>query len=274
MPLLLLFALHCATTPRKSAAAEVHAFEEETGLKGKASYVSQRAHPFEQAFIENDLPMLEYYYQQAIAMTETKVGKQTSTRLLGDVYPEYPLFNYRDKIMFGIMMGHAKEPAFLQSALWLSKKPLLLRMHIHMTTGASFSFSESGSSARSAVFNGKEERARSTLMLIDQNEPLAYQGLPAELAQSLIAQRVIYEDFWAYVLNNHSEVSRSMNTDRWLAAYNDGKRLSGEVPVHKPVVPIVVREEGNRARIPRSQYATPGFPPGGVRGCKQCRVQW
>lgn len=255
-----LVVLNCATTPRKTAAAEVQAFEEETGLTKKASYVSQQAHPFEKAFMGNDIPMLEYFYQQAIANAETDVSK----RELGNIYQDYPLFKLRDKIMFGIMMGHAKEPAFRESALWLSKKPLLLRMHIHLTTGATFSFSDSGSSARSVVFNGKEARARTTLMLIDQNEPIAYQGLPPELAQALIAQRVIYEDFWAYVLNNHPQVSRSISTDRWLEAYNNGARLSGEVP-GKYVEPVVVRHEGKRV--------TPGFPPGGMKGCG-CRVLW
>jgi hypothetical protein len=120
-PCIVLIALHSVASPEKTRkfAAEIQTFEQETGRTGKAAYVSEQIHPFERAFLANDIDMLEYFYEHALLAEQKRHQARSSSRFSGlrawakrnPLDPEFPAFDYKDKLLFGIMIEHAKKPA-------------------------------------------------------------------------------------------------------------------------------------------------------------------
>lgn len=241
--LILLAALHCSSAQyrNKSFVNEVKAFETYIGASGKAAYVTEYNHPFEQAFLENNIPMLEYFYEQAIANADEEYHRRIKSvnRKLVEIAkqnppnPEFPMFRYKDKLMFALMINHAKKPECLQAAMWLTTKPLLLRMHIRHTTGTSYTYSEAGSKAGSRGMTEKEHKARTYGNLIQEHNVYTYWALPPELGMALYEQRLIEEDFKAAMWNHkkaQGDLRIAGDDEKWLEAYNNGVRRTREIP--------------------------------------------
>lgn len=242
--LILLAALHCSSAQyrNKSFVNEVKAFETYIGASGKAAYVTEYNHPFEQAFLENNIPMLEYFYEQAIARADEDYHrriKSVSRRLVeiakqNPPNPEFPMFRYRDKLMFALMVNHAKKPECLQAALWLTTKPLLLRMYIHDTFGTSYTYSEAGSKAGSRGMTEKERKAKAYSRYIEYHSEYTYWALPPELSMALYTQRLISDDFRAAMWNHkkaQSDLRVCGDDEKWLEAYNNGERRTRVIPI-------------------------------------------
>jgi hypothetical protein len=254
---------NCTSTKTRNNnyANEIRAFEEQSWLSGKESYVNgEYVHPYEAAFLTNDIGMLDYFYEQAIIEGNARYARQLNQpyhlskkvrerriknmkralHLLGYGDPEFPVFTYRTKLMFAIFLEHAKKPECHESAIWLSKKPLLLRMSIHHMRGTMFSYSEAGSSSYSSKSTAREERARSIGTRLEQHDPEIYEGLPDELAKALIEQRILREAWRANFLTVNKRARRSNNEQKWVDEYNAGKRTPNEVPKRVAQEPTII----------------------------------
>jgi hypothetical protein len=70
---------NCTSTKTRNNnyANEIRAFEEQSWLSGKESYVNgEYVHPYEAAFLTNDIGMLDYFYEQAIIEGNARYARQ------------------------------------------------------------------------------------------------------------------------------------------------------------------------------------------------------